>query len=88
AVEGENSPQSARALAFAAIASAASGRPDEAIERARAAMARVRTPTTSDRDMGQRVYPLLVPALIATGQGDAARIAAADYLRETRQIDN
>lgn len=88
AVEGENSPQSARALAFAAVASAASGRPEEAIERARTAMARVRTPTASDRDMGQRVYPLLVPALIATGQGDAARAIAADYLRETRQIDN
>nr|WP_239018881.1 CHAT domain-containing tetratricopeptide repeat protein [Sphingobium terrigena] len=88
AVEGENSPQSARALAFAALVSAASGRPDEVIERARTAMARVRTPTASDRDMGQRVYPLLVPALIATGQDDAARIAATDYLRETRQIDN
>lgn len=88
AVEGDNSPQSARALAFAALVSAAQGRPQEVIERARTAMARVRTPTASDRDMGQRVYPLLVPALIATGQGDAARAEAADYLRETRQIDN
>ncbi|MDI1294547.1 MAG: tetratricopeptide repeat protein, partial [bacterium] len=88
AIEGDASPQAARALAYAGAASLAEGRPGEAIDRLRTAMARVQTDSKSDRDMGQRVYPVLVPALIETGQDQAALAAARDYATETRQLDN
>jgi CHAT domain-containing protein len=87
-IEGENSPQSARALAFAASAALAEGRREAAIERFDAALARVRAGSDKDRDIGQRVYPYLIPALIAAGRGvDAGRIAA-DFATETAQLDN
>ncbi len=88
AIEGDNSPQSARALAFAASAALAEGRRDSAIERLNAALARVRAGSDKDRDIGQRVYPYLIPALIAAGHGDEARAAAAAFAAETRQLDN
>lgn len=87
-IEGENTPQSARALAFAASAALAEGRRDQAIERFNAALARVRAGSDKDRDIGQRVYPYLIPALIAAGQGEASRAAAAAFAAETRQLDN
>lgn len=88
AIEGENSPQSARALAFAASAALAEGQRDVAIERLNDALARVRAGSDKDRDIGQRVYPYLIPALIAAGRGEEARAAAAAFAAETRQLDN
>ncbi|RYM08225.1 CHAT domain-containing protein [Sphingobium cupriresistens] len=87
-IEGENSPQSARALAFAASATLAEGRRDQSVERFNAALARVRAGSDKDRDIGQRVYPYLIPALIAAGHGEEARAAAAAFAAETRQLDN
>ncbi|WP_230461164.1 CHAT domain-containing protein [Sphingobium sp. CAP-1] len=87
-IEGENSPQSARALAFAASAGLAEGRRDEGIARLETALARVRAGSDKDRDIGQRVYPYLIPALIAAGRADAARAAASAFAAETRQLDN
>ncbi|WP_254913649.1 CHAT domain-containing tetratricopeptide repeat protein [Sphingobium sp. Z007] len=88
AIEGDNSPQSARALAFAASAALAEGRRDQGVERFNAALARVRAGSDEDRDIGQRVYPYLIPALIAAGQDEEARAAAAAFAAETRQLDN
>ncbi|MDO7834322.1 CHAT domain-containing protein [Sphingobium sp. HBC34] len=87
-IEGENSPQSARALAFGASAGIAEGRRDEAIEQLKAALARVRAGSDKDRDIGQRVYPYLIPALIAAGRAEEAHAAAATFAAETRQLDN
>ena len=87
-IEGEHSPQSARALAFAGSASLAEGRRDEAVERLTMALARVRAGSDKDRDIGQRVYPYLIPALIGTGRMDEARTAASAFATETRQLDN
>ncbi|MBZ9649199.1 CHAT domain-containing protein [Sphingobium sp. 3R8] len=87
-IEGENSPQSARALAFAASAALAEGHRDQGVERFNAALARVRAGSDKDRDIGQRVYPYLIPALIAAGHGEEARAAAAAFAAETRQLDN
>ncbi|MGW8202007.1 CHAT domain-containing protein [Sphingomonas bisphenolicum] len=87
-IEGENSPQSARALAFAASAALAEGHRDHAIERLNTALARVRAGSDKDRDIGQRVYPYLIPALIAAGHGEEARASAAAFAAETRQLDN
>ncbi len=87
-IEGDTSPQSARALAFAGVAAFAQGRRDEAIGRLQTALTRGRTDSAEDRDMGQRVYPYLIPALIQAGRMDEARAAAAAFDRETRQLDN
>ncbi|WP_010338434.1 CHAT domain-containing protein [Sphingobium yanoikuyae] len=87
-IEGDTSPQSARALAFAGVAAFAQGRRDTAITRLQTALARGRIGSAEDRDMGQRVYPFLIPALIQAGRMDEARAAAADFDRETRQLDN
>ena len=87
-IEGDNSPQSARALAFAGVVSAARGRDAEAIDRLQTALARVRDGSAEDRDMGQRVYPFLIPALIHAGRLPEARAAAADFSAQTRQLDN
>ncbi|MFC3442500.1 CHAT domain-containing protein [Sphingobium rhizovicinum] len=87
-IEGENSPQSARALAFAASADVAEGRRDEGIARFEAALARVRAGSDKDRDIGQRVYPYLIPALIEAGRVDEARTIAASFVAETAQLDN
>lgn len=87
-IEGENSPQSARALAFAASAGIAEGRRDEGIEQLTTALARVRAGSDKDRDIGQRVYPYLIPALIAADRAEEARAAAAAFAAETRQLDN
>lgn len=87
-LEGENSPQSARALAFAASAALAEGRPDQAVKRMEDALARVHAASDKDRDIGQRVYPYLIPALIATRRSDDARAAAKAFAIETRQLDN
>lgn len=87
-LEGENSPQSARALAFAASAALAEGQRYQAIERMEAALARVRAGSDKDRDIGQRVYPFLIPALIASGRSAEARRAADAFAAETRQLDN
>ena len=87
-IEGENSPQSARALAFAASASLAEGRQEQAIERLTAALTRVRAGSKEDQDIGQRVYPYLVPALIATGRTSDAREGAAAYAAVTQRLDN
>ncbi|WP_298394408.1 CHAT domain-containing tetratricopeptide repeat protein [Sphingobium sp.] len=87
-IEGENSPQSARALAFAASAELAEGRRDEGIERLESALTRVHAGSDKDRDIGQRVYPWLIPALIAAGRTDKARTIAAAFVTETAQLDN
>ncbi|MEC3950398.1 CHAT domain-containing protein [Sphingobium sp. HWE2-09] len=87
-IEGENSPQSARALAFAASAALAEGQRASAIERLTAALGRVRAGSDKDRDIGQRVYPFLIPALIATGRRDDASAATTAFTAETRQLDN
>jgi CHAT domain-containing protein len=87
-IEGDNSPQSARALAFAASASLADGRRDEAINRFNAALARTHAGSNKDRDIDQRVYPYLVPALMEAGRIEQARIGAAAYAIATRQLDN
>ncbi|KQN04460.1 hypothetical protein ASE85_05330 [Sphingobium sp. Leaf26] len=87
-LEGEDSPQSARALAFAASAALAEGRREQAVERLTDALARVHAGSDKDRDIGQRVYPYLVPALIAAKRGDDARRAADAFAAETRQLDN
>lgn len=87
-LEGEDSPQSARALAFAASAALAEGHREQAIERLTDALARVHAGSDKDRDIGQRVYPYLVPALIAAKRGDDARRAADAFAAETRQLDN
>lgn len=86
--EGENSPQGARALAYAGAAALAEGRRGDAIERLTTALGRVRAGSDKDRDMGQRVYPYLIPALIAAGRRDAAWTAAADFAAQTRDLDN
>ncbi|WP_420145320.1 CHAT domain-containing tetratricopeptide repeat protein [Sphingobium sp.] len=88
ALEGENSPQSARALAFAASAALAEGRRSDAIDRLQTALARVHAGSDKDRDIGQRVYPFLIPALIASNRDDEARTAAETFVAETRQLDN
>lgn len=87
-VEGDGSPQSARALAFAGQAALAEGRRAQAIERLGMALARVRAGSDKDRDIGQRVYPFLIPALVDAGRADEARAAAAAFTAETRQLDN
>ncbi|MEK7343520.1 MAG: CHAT domain-containing tetratricopeptide repeat protein [Pseudomonadota bacterium] len=86
--EGDNSPQSARALAYAGAAALAEGRRGEAIDRLTTALARVRAGSDKDRDMGQRVYPYLIPALIVAGRREEARTAAADFAAQTRDLDN
>lgn len=86
--EGENSPQGARALAYAGAAALAEGRRAEAVDRLTTALARVRAGSDKDRDMGQRVYPYLIPALIAGARRDEARKAAAEFVGETRDLDN
>ena len=86
--EGDNSPQGARALAYAGAAALAEGRRADAIDRLTTALARVRAGSDQDRDMGQRVYPYLIPALIADGRRDEARVAAADFATQTRDLDN
>ncbi|WHO38232.1 CHAT domain-containing protein [Sphingobium sp. AP49] len=88
AIEGDNSPQSARALAFAGVAAAAQGHDAVAIERLQTALTRVRSGDSDEREMGQRIYPFLIPALIESGRLDEARTAAADYAAQTRQLDN
>ncbi|WP_062731613.1 CHAT domain-containing tetratricopeptide repeat protein [Sphingobium abikonense] len=88
ALEGENSPQSARALAWAGAASLAEGRHDEAITRLSAALDRVKAGSDKDRDIGQRAYPYLIAALVEAGRMDAARDAAAAYATESAQLDN
>jgi CHAT domain-containing protein len=87
-IEGENSPQSARALAFAGAASLALGHRADAIERLEAALERVRAGSDKDMDIGQRAYPYLIPALIETGRTDDARSATAAFAAETAQLDN
>jgi CHAT domain-containing protein len=87
-IEGESSPQSARALAFAASAELAEGQRDQGIERLESALARVHAGSDKDREIGQRVYPYLIPALIAAGRTDRARTAAAAFAAETQQLDN
>lgn len=87
-LEGENSPQSARALAFAASAALAEGHRDQAIGRMDDALARVHAASDKDRDIGQRVYPYLIPALMATDRRGEARAAADAFAAETRQLDN
>jgi CHAT domain-containing protein len=87
-LEGENSPQSARALAFAASAALAEGHRDQAIGRMDDALARIHAGSDKDRDIGQRVYPYLIPALIATNRKGEARTAADAFAAETRQLDN
>ncbi|NWK96951.1 hypothetical protein DM806_15010 [Sphingobium lactosutens] len=87
-IEGENSPQSARALAFAAAAALAEGRRAEAIGRLDTALARVRSESDKDRDIGQRVFPYLIPALIEEGRGVEAGRAAGAFTTETAQLDN
>lgn len=86
-LEGENSPQSARALAFAASAALAEGHRDQAIGRMDDALARVHAASDKDRDIGQRVYPYLIPALMATDRRGEARAAADAFAAETRQLD-
>ena len=88
ALEGENSPQSARALAWAGAASLAEGRRAEAIARLTDALGRVQAGTDQDRDIGQRAYPYLIPALIETGRMAQARSAAATFAAESAQLDN
>ncbi|HUD95756.1 CHAT domain-containing tetratricopeptide repeat protein [Sphingobium sp.] len=87
-IEGENSPQSARALAFAAAATLAEGQRAEAIGRLYTALARVRAGSDKDRDIGQRVYPYLIPALIEEGRSAEAGRAAGAFAAETAQLDN
>ncbi|MBH1998678.1 MAG: CHAT domain-containing protein [Sphingomonadaceae bacterium] len=87
-IEGNDSPQSARALAFAGQAALAEGHRTEGIERLGAALARVRAGSDKDRDIGQHVYPFLIPALIDAGRADDARGAARAFVAETRQLDN
>nr|WP_301287369.1 CHAT domain-containing tetratricopeptide repeat protein [Sphingobium sp. OAS761] len=88
AIEGNNSPQSARSLAFAGALSLAEGREAQAVERLRTAIGRVHAGSDKDRDIGQRVYPYLVTALVGTGDTAGARAAATAYTAETAQIDN
>ena len=88
AIEGEGSPQSARALAFAGATALAQGRLPEAIDRLQTALDRVKSGAQEDRDIGQRVYPYLIPALIDAGRGDEARAAARQFASETAQLDN
>lgn len=88
AVEGEASPQAARSLALLGLIDQASGRPDEAATKLETALARVRAATTQDRDMGQRVYPHLIPVLLDLQQRDKAAAAARDYADETAALDN
>ncbi|MCI4590427.1 CHAT domain-containing protein [Sphingobium sp. BYY-5] len=87
-IEGESSPQSARALAFAASASLAEGRRDETIARLNTALSRVRAGSDKDRDIGQRVYPYLILALMEAGRIEDARTTARAFAAETRQLDN
>lgn len=88
AAEGEASPQAARALAFQGLIDQASGRPKDAATKLEAALARVRAETTQDRDMGQRVYPHLIPVLLDLERQDKAMAAARDYAAETAALDN
>jgi len=52
------------------------------------ALARVHAASDKDRDIGQRVYPYLIPALMATDRRGEARAAADAFAAETRQLDN
>ncbi len=88
ALEGENSPQSARALAWAGAASLAEGHRDDAIDRLSKAISRVQAGSDKDRDIGQRAYPYLIAALIEAKRMDEAHSAAAAYARESAQLDN
>lgn len=88
AVEGEASPQAARAMAFMGQVARANGQTQEAVARLEEALARVRTASAQDRDMGQRVYPALVPLLLELGRKDEAVAAARVYARETGALDN
>lgn len=88
AIEGDGSPQSARALAFAGATALAQGRSSDAINRLQTALARVKAASEQDRDIGQRVYPFLIPALIDAGRADDARAAAHAFASETAQLDN
>lgn len=56
-IEGNDSLQSARALAFAGQAALAEGHRSEGIERLGTALARARAGPDKDRDIGQHVYP-------------------------------
>ena len=88
AVEGEASPQAARSLAFLGQIARANGQTQEAAARLEEALARVRAASAQDRDMGQRVYPGLVPLLLELGQKDKAVAAARAYAAETGALDN
>ncbi|MEC3912305.1 CHAT domain-containing tetratricopeptide repeat protein [Sphingobium sp. CR2-8] len=87
-IEGENSPQSARALAYAASANVALGQRAKAITRFTTALTRVGIGSDGDQDIGQRVYPYLVPALIKAGRIAESRKGAIAYAAITRQLDN
>jgi CHAT domain-containing protein len=87
-LEGENSPQAARALAWAGAASLAEGHRDDAIDRLSKAISRVQAGSDKDRDIGQRAYPYLIAALIEAKRMDEAHSAAAAYARESAQLDN
>jgi CHAT domain-containing protein len=88
AAEGEASPQAARALAFLGEIDLAMGRPDAAIDKLQTAITRVRTASAKDREISQRTYPYLVPALLDLNRKDAAIAAARIYADETGQLDN
>lgn len=88
AIEGDGSPQSARALAFGGATALAQGRGGDAIGRLQSALARVKAGSERDRDIGQRVYPFLIPALIDAGRAADAKMAAHAFASETAQLDN
>ncbi len=88
AVEGEASPQAARSLAFLGLIARANGQPQEAADRLDEALARMRAASTQDRDIGQRVYPNLIPVLLDLQQRESAVAAARIYARETGALDN
>ncbi|MFN3864752.1 MAG: CHAT domain-containing tetratricopeptide repeat protein [Erythrobacter sp.] len=79
--QGEGSPFGLGALGYAAQATFALGRAEEALARLRAVDARMAAKTV-DVEIAKRIGPDLVRALLRAGEiAEAARIAARDYAR-------